>query len=66
MSEEELCIYYTAQTYVFPDRVCTGNTEIATALRIRLQLRLNNRSAYLTVVNAKYISQLYRYKVCNF
>lgn len=42
MSERELCIYYTTQTYVFSDRVCVGNTEVAETLwivRFRLQSR---------------------------
>lgn len=33
MSEQELCIYYTAQTYAFADRVCLGNVEIVVALQ---------------------------------
>lgn len=48
MSERELCIYYTTQTYVFSDRVCVGNTEVAETLRIvRFRLRSRNDSLIL-------------------
>lgn len=48
MSERELCIYYTTQTYVFSDRVCVGNTEVAETLRIvRSRLQSRNDSLIL-------------------